>query len=277
MAISTGHQDIELVNIDGEGARLLIDDDGVLSTEDYLQCIAKGEIPGHVAWSKIGYLPASTANSLTVCNFANDYIFPTTGMQMEVTSDHAEDKVDGTGARLLRIYYLDINGVDKTTDVVPAGTAVVPTTATDIYRVNYFRCISAGTGLYPAGTITLRHIDNTPIYSQLPPGSNRARCFAYTVPAGKNLYITNISFSAGYKTTGKTITFQTMANYNNLESVNTTVFFQVYSEVLLVDNAVNWDLKTPTKFGPMTDIKINAFGEADAICTCGARGWLETI
>lgn len=265
---------IRVIDTTGTDQGLLLED-GAVATREYLQAIAEGDIPSHTPWVKIGFQPASDTAVRAMWNQPSDYVFPTVAMQMEVVSSSASDGVGGTGARTVKIYYLDGAGVEKTTSVTTNGTGVVATSVSDIYRINSFRVTSTGTGNAAAGTITLRHLADTPIYSAIAVGENRARQFIYTVPTGKKLFVTNISFSAGYNTSGKRVTFNTKANYNNLDGAVTTNFFQTYSEIVLIDNAVNIDLKMPTVFPAGIDLKITVEGETNAICTCGARGWLE--
>jgi hypothetical protein len=116
-----------------------------------------------------------------------------------------------------------------------------------------------------------------PIFDQIAPGYTASRTLVYTVPKNKHLYINNISFSAGYSTAGKQVVFTTKATYDNILKQQTPgMFFLPYSEYVLQDNTVNFDLQIPTYFPEGTDLKIVVAGETNAKCTAGIRGWIKT-
>lgn len=246
-----------------------------VSSMSYLHDMAEGNIANHTPWSKGGYNGALSATEETLWSVGGDYVFPTVAMQMEVVSSSANDAAAGTGARTVKIYYLDSSFVEKTEIVTLNGVTPVATTATDIYRINYFRVQTTGTGLANAGDIDIRHLSDTPIYSRIATGINRAFNCVYTVPADKCLYIYNLLFSSGSNVANRPIRFITKANYDNLSQTVVT-FFIPYTNVVLTDNSVDVPIEIPTKFCEGVDIKVNAISPDGA--SYGAvtiRGWLE--
>jgi len=114
----------------------------------------------------------------------------------------------------------------------------------------------------------------TSVYSQIAAGYTRARNTGYTVPNNYDLYVTNIAFSCGDKTTGKAVRFTTRAKYDNIAGTVLN-FFMPYHEVMLQDASYNKELTIPTKLPENTDIKVSAISDtAGAVCASALRGFL---
>lgn len=276
----------------GDIATELIDENGThygikhinnkprVSSMPYLFDIAEGNVSGHSAWSKIGFNPAVTSSEETIWNGGTDYVFPTGEMQLEVVStDNINDKNGGNGALTIRINYLNAALAEKSETVTLNGTVAVPTLASDIFRVQNVRVASTGSSGKAAGTISVRHLNDTPIYSQIAVGQTRARNATYTVPAGKVLYIT--SFSAGGISTAinKYVRFFFRATYDDkIDALLTAgVFFMPYIEIMLQDAFVTREFECPLKFPAGTDIKVNAMSDGTSAVQCAIRGWQETV
>lgn len=247
-------------------------------SQSYAQAISEGKVDSLVPWSKVGYSPASTAAETVVWGAGTDYVFPTAEMGMEVvSSDNVDDKAGGAGALSVKISYLTSTFEEKNEILALNGTTVVPTVATDIYRINSFCVYAWGANKKPTGNITIRHLDNTPVYEYISAGRNASRSFVYTVPKNKVLFISNIFFSASANATGKRVLFTTMGTYDSFNKVVTPEAYFPYTDFSLLDTAISVDFQMPTKFPEGVDIKIIILGEAGSVCTCGARGWLKPI
>ena len=184
----------------------------------------------------------------------------------------------GTGAQVLRYKGLDgdYNEIDEF--VIPNGTSVVTTTRTDIFRINSWRCIAAGTDKACAGTVDIRNLADTPIYSRMVAGDTRARNINYTVPLGKVLFVTSVTFSAGSTVSGRPVRMVTRATYDpSLNcSLPTMGLFQPFTEVIVEDSAITRTLEIPTKLPEKTDLKVSAISPDGATYgSCALRGWLE--
>jgi tetrahydromethanopterin S-methyltransferase subunit B len=90
------------------------------------------------------------------------YTAPTTNAQRSVSSSSANDSSAGTGARQIKIYYLDQNANGPsleepffTETVTLNGTTAVNTVATNICFIEKIEVVSVGSGTSNAGTITL--------------------------------------------------------------------------------------------------------------------------
>lgn len=247
-----------------------------ICNQPYLQAMSEGDITGHIPLTKNGYNPALSSTEQTIWAAGGDYVYPATAQQMEVVSSSGSDASGGTGARTVEVHYLTTDFTEKTETITLTGVTPVNTTATDIYRVNYFRVKTTGTGLANAGNIDIKaKTPLTTIYSRIGVGINRAFGLVYTVPKTKSIHIYNLLFSAGSNVANRPVRFITKANYDNISSVATT-FFMPYTNVIITDGSVDVPLESPTTFPAGVDLKINA------ICPDGAaygavtlRAWIE--
>lgn len=251
-----------------------VDNKPRVSSMDYLYDIAEGNVTGHTAWSKIGYNPNVGTSEETVWANSTQYVYPVAGMQMEVvSSDNTQDLAGGTGALTVTITYLDGTYNEHSEVVALNGTAAVPTTHTNLFRINGFRCTTVGTNGKPVGNITLRGVGGGATYSYILAGYTRARNIVYTVPEGYDLYITSIMWSCADATKG--VRFINQANYDSLSGAPRT-FFLPYHEATLYNTALYRPLEMPTYFPEHTDIKVSVISaQAGAIADVALRGWLE--
>ena len=248
-----------------------------VTTVPYGYDIVLGNIADKTPIFKTGFQATVNNVEVDLWNVVGKYVFPTGAMGMEVTSTSTSDTALGSGARTVKIWYLTTAFAEKTETITLNGTGVVPTVATDLFRINAFRVLTAGTGDSAAGTISLRHIDNTPIYSQIAPGNTRGRNSIYTVPVDKTLYITHITYSVGNATGGRYARFTLRATYDDKAGAASSVFYP-YHEIGIQDGAFSMSFEFPIKLPAGTDVKISVIsdaGNADAICTGAYRGWQE--
>lgn len=246
-----------------------------ICSQPYLQALAEGDITNHVVFTKNGYNDALSSSEETLWAVGGDYVFPSAPMQMEVVSSSANDASAGTGARTVEIYYLDASYVEQSEIVTLNGTTPVNTVATNILRINTFRVKTVGSGGQNAGNIDVRHLTDTPIYSRIATGINRAMNCTYTVPYGKTLFVFNLLFSAGGNVSNRPVRFITKTTYDNVS--NTVIsFFMPYTNVIVTDGSIDVPIECPTKLPATTDIKINAISPDGATyAACVIRGWLE--
>lgn len=236
--------------------------------------IARGDWANLAPWSKMGLNPALGATEEDIWNVGATYTWPTGTAGLEVLSSSVNDVSTGSGASKVKIWYLNAGGTEFSEEVALNGTNVVPTVGTNIYRVNYFR-LSAGNAA--TGSIMLRNLSDTPIYSQIAAGQTRARQAIYTVPVGKVLYIHDVTLSAVGAAASRTVTFTTRATYDNKAGAATT-WFVPYTEISLTDSAFNFHLDIPTRFPALTDIKVSATSlEGATVGNVTLRGFLETL
>jgi hypothetical protein len=131
-----------------------------ICAQDYLDCMAEGDISGHASWNKIGFRSTSTsAAEVTMAPFlsATDYLFPTAAQAMHVKSADPRD----LGAAAIVSFADPGGGVNTTVEVTSHG--LINTTPITIsgcgtagYNGNWVVANSA------ANTFTIAHayVDN---------------------------------------------------------------------------------------------------------------------
>ena len=206
------------------------------------------------------------------------YAFPTAAAGLEILSASANDASAGTGIRTIQIDYLDSNYAEKSTIVTLNGTSVVATSALDIFRVNRIRTLTAGTGLKAAGLISLRNLADTPFYAYILAGYNESEQCIYTVPAGKELYIEEVTGSLGSSAAGKSTTFFIKSNYDresdSFTGYGATGILLSHYSFLTMDSSVNIPFKRPLRFPAKSDIIVTCIGTAAGVATFDMRGLL---
>jgi hypothetical protein len=183
-----------------------------------------------------------------------------------------------TGAQAVKIEYLDGSYVAKSEIVILLASNARNTVNVDMFRVNSFRVIFTGTGNVAKGALSLRLEGGAAtVYSYITAGMTRARNAMYTVPYGKTLYITDISF--GFGVTGKANNeygrFILRANLEPSTKFNTGGIFYVYFEGISYSNSIPKELTVPLNFPAKTDIKSSMITTEDGVAVCALRGWIE--
>jgi hypothetical protein len=189
------------------------------------------------------------------------------------------DKSASTGAQAVQICYLDADFANGCEIVIPNGTTVVATTKTDIYRVNAWSVVAAGSAGKTVGIVDLRHIDNTPIYSRITAGFTRARNSFYTVAAGKTLYITEFVTGFGYAAnqTHYARLYMRATQFANTvgNSFRTPGIFYPQTEVICANNSQLVTLDVPKRILSGVDIKVSGIATVAGTAIVALRGWLE--
>jgi hypothetical protein len=187
------------------------------------------------------------------------------------------DKSNSAGAHLVKVDYLTGAYAEKSEIITLNGATAVATTNTDIFRINSFRIIFAGTDEKATGNLSVRETDDSPVYSYITAGFTRARNCAFTVPASKTLYV--VQYSASWATTGNAnkeyARVYTRANVEPSTRFNTGGLFYAYTEISMQNSTVVVDFDLPTKLPAKTDIKVSGIATATGAATVVLRGWLE--
>ena len=187
------------------------------------------------------------------------------------------DQSATAGGHAVEINYLDGTYAEKREIVILAGTGVVPTVKLDLFRINSLRIIDAGSDKVPTGNLVLRNLADTPVYSYITAGFNRARNAMYTVPAGKVLYITD--FNGGFATTGNAnkeyARITTRANIDPTTAFMTDSMFYPFTDSVCQNTMINTQLSIPTVLPAKTDIKLSVIASASGVVVTTLRGWLE--
>lgn len=117
---------------------------------------------------------------------------------MKVVSTNANDTALGTGARSVRVDWLDDQFGYHVDDIVLNGTTPVSFPFSNMYRINYMHVRELGSTQQGAtGDITITNPEGNVVYSIIKAGFATARQAIGTVPAGFYAYINHWQASSG--------------------------------------------------------------------------------
>lgn len=188
---------------------------------------------------------------------------------------HIVDYSATSGAHAVKISYLDIAFAEHKEIVILGGSTPVDTVNTNIYRVNAFRVIAAGSGTKPVGALSLRHTTGSPVYSGITAGYTRARNSTYTVPAAHTLYVTEFCVAYGYAA-AQTHYARIYIRATQNEEFRTPGIFYPFTEVVCANSSQLVTLDIPTKILSGVDIKASGVSSTTTgVASIAIRGWLE--
>lgn len=239
---------------------------------------------GGIGWSKIGYNEDVDNTEEDLIVQGGSYDWPAAATKMDIVSDDPADKgtvTAGTGARTVTLHYLDSTGAEKSETLTMAGVTPVTTTGS-VWRVQNMRVATVGSSNKPVGNITLSEVGGTSKkYGYIRAGYTRMRQCVWTVPTGKELYITSISVSGVNAAASHWCRFTMRATYDEKSrTVLPPSLFVPYHEFLLVDSTVVCPLEVATMFPAGVDLKMSALSDgssANEKCSCELRGYLITL
>jgi len=246
-----------------------------VSAMPYLYDIAEGNVPGHENWHNFGYSPAVGTGATDLWSKGGVYVFPGSAIQLSVFSSSAGDSSAGTGIRTVHIHYLDTSWAEKIATVSMNGTALVNTTETDIYRINAVQTSTVGTYGKSVGTISVTGTAGLVYYDHITPNFLMSRNSAYTVPAGKTLYIVGMHGAYGHSSNqpeyGRLLYYATV---NNDGERSPGMFFG-FGESMSDNTTIPIELTMPYKVPEKCDTIVSCIASAAGIANVALRGWLE--
>lgn len=218
-----------------------------------------------------GFITGVDTHTLTITNGFSRGGSPAAGVPYRVV-----DKSATAGAQVVQVEYLNGSWITKYELVALNGTTVVPTAGSDLYRINSFRVVGAGANGKPTGNITIRNLADTPVYSYILAGYTRARNSAYTIPAGKALYVTEFTVSFGYAA-NQTHYARLYTRATQNREFRTPGIFYPFTEVVCANSSQQVPLDIPTKLLQKVDIKVSGISSiaTGGIAAVALRGWLE--
>lgn len=163
--------------------------------------VARGQIQGHRNVTVFGFNPDVDTTQVSVWPLPSLITFPSSAIQMTVSSSSADDTSAGTGARTIVVQGLDQNYNEVTETVIMNGQTAVTMTAS-LLRVNYAYVATAGSANSAAGDIYIgtglvtAGVPAT-VYDIIKLDYNNTTTGSYTVPAGYTGYFSQGLFSTG--------------------------------------------------------------------------------
>lgn len=220
--------------------------------EDFNLQVARGQIQGHKTLFKFGNNEDINGSLETIWSYGGLYVYPTSAIQMKVSSTSANDTSNGTGARTIVVSGLNATYDEVSETVVLNGQTAVLTTTTFI-RVFRSFVVTAGTGATAAGTIyigtgTVTAGVPATVYAQIVVGENQTLMALWTVPAGYTLYISRGTFSAASNNAAQYILSKFMIRpFNGV--------FRNVADVTVNSSVISYDFEVPLAIPEKSDIE----------------------
>lgn len=224
-------------------------------TEPFDLQVARGQITGHKTIFKFGLNSDINGSLETIWSRGGMYVYPTSAIQMKVSSSSANDADNGTGARTVVVAGLDANYNEISETVTLAGQTAVLTTNTFI-RVFRAFVVTAGSGGTAAGTIYIGDGTVTAgvpatVYAEIALGDNQTTMAIWTVPAGFTFFVYRGLFSAASNNVAQYILGKFM--FRPFGGV-----FRNAADVTVNSGTVAYDFELPLAIPEKSDIEARA-------------------
>lgn len=185
--------------LDGQYYNVQVDNQGRLVTS---------AITGFGAAFAFGDITTAATTRTAVRRTA--YTEQTSNAQRSIVSSSANDAAAGTGARTVRLTYMDSTGAGPfTEDITLNGVTAVNTVATNICFIEKITVLTVGSTGSNVGTLTLRAAaaGGGAVIGTIAPTDNQTFWAHHYIPTGKECNITGLSVSHNGTTVGSGGTF----------------------------------------------------------------------
>lgn len=252
---------------------------GMIHVVNYLDAIGIGLASGHTHFHGMGRRDslATTTGGDDISDIAAVAIpWPnqSVGEQMTVVSDSANDTAAGSGARTVKIHYLDASGAYGHEVLTLNGTTGVNTVATNIRFIQMITVQTLGSfGGKNAGNITIHKLA-TPatVYARIVAGNNVSLSTARMIPSGVDFWLKSMSVSS---TSSKPVSVRLTATCDHA-GVYTEGVFQFNEIVEVQDSGLAIQFDVPRKIPALSIIKgIAVSALAGGSVSLSYDGWTE--
>lgn len=164
------------------------------------------------------------------------YVEQTTNGQRSFASTSASDAAAGTGARTVKLTYLDQAGAGPYTETVTLnGLTRVNTVATNICFIEQMEIVTAGSGGLNAGTVSIYTVPTAggSIFGSIGSSENQTSWAHHYIPTGKICNITGISCGHNGTTVGSGALFTLNSrpiNVANSVEIQVSDFVRLYGQ-----------------------------------------------
>lgn len=243
---------------------------------DYEAEVARGNVRGASVVSSYGKasFPGASANVYIQPQLGTHFPTPQ-GVQMSLVSSSVNDAAAGTGARTVRLEYLN-GSLDTMFETITLnGTTPVLTQATDIRFVQSMQAATFGSLLLTAGTVTLTQGGYT--YCQIGTGERTHKSSFRRVPRNKLLMVSSLfaGSNSGTAAARALVQFCT-SEISGLDSQETGIIY-AHMGVELQDNSLALTNKLPFPVGEGHIYGFVSSTDKSATLTAGITGWLEDL
>lgn len=222
--------------------------------------VARGQIQGHRNVTVFGFNPDVDTTQVSVWPLPSLITFPSSAIQMTVSSSSANDTSAGTGARTIVVQGLDADYNEVTETVIMNGQTAVTMTAS-LLRVNYAYVATAGSANSAAGDI---YIGTGTVTSGVPAtvhdiiklDYNNTTTGSYTIPAGYTAYMSQGLFSTGQATGSTKVEGRLLTRGTNN--------IRMTAAITTINNGVaNYVFEYPLAIPEKTTVEATAIGGAN--------------
>lgn len=222
--------------------------------------VSRGQIQGHRNVTVFGFNPDVDTTQVSVWPLQSLIGYPSSAIQMKVSSTDANDTSAGTGARTVVVQGLDANYNEISETVTLNGQTAVTTTASFL-RINYAYVATAGSGLSAAGDIyigtgTVTAGVPATVYDIINYDYNNTTTGSYTVPAGYTAYVSQGLFSTGQASGSTQVEGRLLTR--GVDNIRRT------AAITTINNGVaNYVFEYPLAIPEKTTIEATAIGSAN--------------
>ena len=174
-----------------------------LPTSDLLHkmAVANNEVAGVKSIFKFGFNSDVNGTEETIWDQGGIYSYPTSAIQIKVSSTSANDAAAGTGARTMTVVGLDgnYNEAQETVSLNGQTEVLTDTTFIRVFRAFVETAGSSGTAagdIYMGNGVVSGGVPAT-VYAKISLGENQTLMALWTVPAGYTGYLTKIDLGTG--------------------------------------------------------------------------------
>jgi hypothetical protein len=221
--------------------------------------VSRGQIPNHQTVVVFGYNADIDTSIETVWPHGGLLGFPTSALQMKVSSDSASDTAAGVGARTVYIEGLDADHAPISEIVTLNGQTAVLTTNSYLH-INNCYVATAGSNYSAAGSIyigtgTVTAGVPATVYDVILYDYNARVTGSYTVPAGYTAYFEQGMFSVGQSSGSNPITGRLMVRAD--DDIRRTA-----AVVTLNNGTADYSFEYPIAIPEKTTVEAQAVGSA---------------
>lgn len=229
-------------------------------TEPFELQVARGQIAWHSGVTVFGFNGDVDSSPETIWPGGGLLTFPSSALQMSVSSSSVNDTSAGTGARTVYISGLD-GSYNETSETVTLNGQTAVMTSNSYLRINEAYVASAGSLNSAAGSIYIgtgvvtAGVPAT-VYDIIAYDYNRRVTGSYTIPAGYTGYLAQGLFSAGQSGGSNAVTGRLMTRgLNNIRLTSAIV--------TLNNGSADYVFEYPGAIPEKTTIEAQAFGSSE--------------
>lgn len=229
-------------------------------TEPFELQVARGQIAWHSGVTVFGFNGDVDSSPETIWPGGGLLAFPSSALQMSVSSSSVNDTSAGTGARTVYISGLD-GSYNETSETVTLNGQTAVMTSNSYLRINEAYVASAGSLNSAAGSIYIgtgvvtAGVPAT-VYDIIAYDYNRRVTGSYTIPAGYTGYLAQGLFSAGQSGGSNAVTGRLMTRgLNNIRLTSAIV--------TLNNGSADYVFEYPGAIPEKTTVEAQAFGSSE--------------